>query len=221
MKLKQIVSICCMAATLLLAALAPVSADELKPADELLRLARQFEASDLSDAKEVYKALIDTYPKSREAATARQRLAAADKAEKQKQAAEVKKQAAEAKAKALQEYREAFKNARSSDELDTFIKTYTGKDPDKLIPKARQMKAAAEKRERQERAESERKVAHACDRLYNGKKVSVKLQEYGLFIRNMVYYQAVVLGSGNGLATIKVLSSDRSGEVIEVSCSDI
>lgn len=89
MKLKQIAYICSMAGALLLAALTPVSADQLKSPAEILRQARQLEASsNLSDSKGIYKALIETYPKSKEAATAQQRLAAIKKAEEQKDADE-------------------------------------------------------------------------------------------------------------------------------------
>lgn len=151
---------------------------------------------------------------------------------KKKLAEAKKREAAEAKAKVLQQYRESFKNARSSDDFDTFIKTYTGKDPDKLIPKAKQMKAAAEKRERQERAEAERREQHrrehACDHLYAGKPVTVHYTHNGFFGSSNNYAKAVIVGISNaqGIASAKIIGGDAYemygygiGTIIERSCS--
>lgn len=90
---------------------------------------------------------------------ANKKLVTAQKREAAEARSRELREAAEAKARELHQYREAFKNARSSSDFDTFIQTYQGKDPDRLIAKAKKMKAAAEKREAAERAEAERRKA--------------------------------------------------------------
>jgi hypothetical protein len=81
-----------------------------------------------------------------------------------------------------------------------------------------------EEREERQRAENERREAeyrrtHACDNLYQGKKVSVS-KELGsiLFISaGTAYYDAIVLGisNGSGQATVR---TTHDGKTHEVSC---
>lgn len=95
MKWQQIIYTCCMTGTFLFLTFVTVYADNIKSPAEILRQARQLEADESSDAKYFYEALIENYPKSREAASARQRLAVLDKTKKQKKAAAERREAAE------------------------------------------------------------------------------------------------------------------------------
>ncbi len=61
------------------------------------------------------------------------------------------------KLKMKKQYRSNYKNIKTLDDHDIFIKTYTGKDPGKLIPKVKKMKASAELRAKREQAEAARR----------------------------------------------------------------
>ena len=113
MKFKNIVYTCVTVVILLVVALTPVFADELKSPADILRLARQLEASSPGDAEDYYKALIEAYPKSREAATAKQRIAAMKKAKEQKNIAE------ERKRKQREEQERAEANRREQQRRDS------------------------------------------------------------------------------------------------------
>lgn len=67
-------------------------------------------------------------------------------------------------------YHKEFVDADSSYTLDAFIKSYSGKgrDPDKLIPKAKLKKVTVEKREQRERAEAARREREASRSSYSG-----------------------------------------------------
>jgi chemotaxis protein histidine kinase CheA len=156
---------------------------------------------------------------------AKKKLASAQKREATEARQRELREAAEAKARELQQYRDAFKNARSSSDFDTFIQTYQGKDPDRLIAKAKKMKANAERREAAERAEAERREQyrreHQCDHLYQGKKVTVYVK--GAYTTCWGSdYEAIVLGFGNGKATVKFNRSNIcTGETGEFSCNEL
>lgn len=108
MKWQQIVYICCMTCTFLFSTFVMIYADNLKSPAEILLQARQLEANESPDSKYFYITLVENYPKSKEAATARQRLAALEMAEKQKKAAALKREAAEREeARRQEEYRQA------------------------------------------------------------------------------------------------------------------
>lgn len=135
-----------------------------------------------------------------------------------------KREAAEARARELQAYRDAFRSAQSSSSLDSFISSYRGNDPDKLIPKAEAKKRVALVQERKEaerqRREDEYRREHACDHLYVGKVVNAPVT--GLVsLFGIKSEKAIVLGfsNRNGVATVR--SVDNSSMVGEVSCDSL
>lgn len=80
-------------------------------------------------------------------------------AEKRKQAA-IKQKEQEAEFSRTQIYREAFRTAQSSVELDAFIKKYQDNDPEALVPKAKVMQNMVLRRE-----DANRKREEADERL--------------------------------------------------------
>lgn len=135
-----------------------------------------------------------------------------------------KREAAEARARELQIYRDAFRNAQSSSDLDSFASTYRGKDPDKLIPKAEAKKRVALAQERKvaerQRREDEYRRSHACDNLYAGKVVNAPVSGLVNFF-GIKSEKAIILGvsSRNGVATVR--SVDNSSMVGELSCESL
>lgn len=139
-------------------------------------------------------------------------------------AAAAKREVAEARARELQIYRDAFKNAHSSSDLDSFVSSYRGKDPDKLIPKAEAKKRVALAQERKvaerQRREDEYRRSHACDNLYAGKVVNAPVSGLVNFF-GIKSEKAIILGvsSRNGVATVR--SVDNSSMVGELSCESL
>jgi hypothetical protein len=118
-------------------------------------------------------------------------------------------------------YRKAFLEAYSSSSLSAFINTYEKKDPAKLVPKAKAKLSAALSREAKEQRQAEYQREHPCEHLYNGKKVSYTLVTRGLWGPDSYTLDAVVIGIGRTMATIKIVGNIKFGEIYEVSCNDI
>ena len=127
----------------------------------------------------------------------------------------------QAEAKKLQIYRDAFKNAYSSNELDNFINTYRKNDPDKLVPKAEAKKRTALAQERKE-AERQRRAdayrhEHACDDFYVGKVVNAPITGFfNLFGKKSE--QAIIIGISNRNKVVTVRSVNDSNMIGELSC---
>jgi len=144
-------------------------------------------------------------------------------AEAKKQAA-IKREAAEEKSRQLQIYRDAFKSAYSSSDLDNFISTYRKNDPDKLIPKAEAKKRAAlaqehKEAERQRRADAYRRE-HACDDLYVGKVVNAPVT--GLVtLFGKKSERAIIIGISHRNKVITVRSVSDSNMIGEISCDSL
>lgn len=89
-----------------------------------------------------------------------------------------------------------------------------------------QCRAEKERKERERQAEAQREREQACERLYSGKAVEIRIESCGFIFTSDCHtynYDALITGVSvkNGLATAKIVESGRYyGKTYEKSCSN-